>query len=261
MNIEINRVMEKWSTQAENMKNFMLQELDETGAVWEDLLREHLDGSMGKKALDVGCGTGFLAILLARSGWEVTAIDSNRAMIRQAEQVTEALNLSNKITFRVEDTESVDLADDSFDAVVSRHVSWLFIHPEKAYREWVRVLKPNGILLNMDANWLHPIWQKEVAGQFESDEMELIRKYGHFEDYYHDAQMMDALKKLPLTWEQRPKWDEMICGKVGLKNISVQRLNSEQYWNAFLAQRYRSIPTFLLKAQKEEKNEGGTIHE
>ena len=51
------------------------------------------------KILDVGCGTGFISLLLAQIGCDVIAIDNNIAMLKEAEKTSEELGLSNKITF------------------------------------------------------------------------------------------------------------------------------------------------------------------
>ncbi len=40
--------------------------------------------------LDLGCGTGTLAILMAKAGWEVVGLDSSEAMLTQAKQKSQA---------------------------------------------------------------------------------------------------------------------------------------------------------------------------
>ena len=49
------------------------------------------------------------------------------------------------------DAECPAFPDETFDVVVSRNLTWTLPHPERAYRQWLRILKPGGILLNYDA--------------------------------------------------------------------------------------------------------------
>ena len=64
-------------------------------------------------------------------------------------------NLAQKITYCQMDASHLAFADETFDAVVSRNLTWNLEDPEQAYKEWMRVLKKGGILLNYDANWYH----------------------------------------------------------------------------------------------------------
>lgn len=48
-----------------------------------DLLRHH--PVAGRRALDLACGTGTLALLLAADGWEVTGVDCSAAMLAEAD--------------------------------------------------------------------------------------------------------------------------------------------------------------------------------
>lgn len=241
---------ERWAEQAQQMRDFHLRELHETGPAWEQLLKEHLAETPGKNVLDVGCGTGFLAILLARSGWSVTAVDSSPSMLTQAKMTAGQLGLSQQITFLERSAEDMGLPDGMFDAVVSRHASWLFSEPEKAYREWQRLLKPEGVLLNLDANWLLLFWENEAAQHFSSDEQKLIAQYGAFQDNYHDPVAMEILKQLPLAFQKRPEWDEALCKAMGFHPVEITFLMATGYRNPFLALRYRAMPTFALKAVK-----------
>ena len=239
-----------WSGDAEKMRSFLMQEIDETGLEWRALIEQSLADCQNGKILDVGCGTGFISLLLAQIGYEVVAIDNNAAMLKEAEKASKELGVSDKITFMLKDAESMDFTDDTFDAVFSRHAFWLFNNPKKVYREWYRILKSNGLMVNLDANWLFPFWGSDEAKLFQADEDILIRRYGAFHDYYHDTDMMDELKKMPLSYIKRPEWDFKICRETGFREIKTETLAQEKYWNPFMALRYRTMPTFLVKAKK-----------
>mgnify|MGYP002573412729 FL=1 len=169
------------------------------------MLERCLGDCQKDKILDVGCGTGFISLFLAKIGCDVIAIDNNIAMLKETEKISEELGFSNKITFMLKDTELVGFPDNIFDAVVSRYAFWLFNNPKKVYAQWYRILKTGGCMLNLDANWLFPFWGEEQAKLFQSDENILTKRYGKFQDYYHDTDMMDELKKSPLSYGKRPE--------------------------------------------------------
>ncbi len=246
----MNKAEKIWSNDAKKMKNYLLQELQETGLQWKSLMNRHLEDYEAGKVLDVGCGTGFSSLLLAYSGHEVVAIDNNEAMIVEAEKTAEELGMSDKITFLLKDAEANEFLEGSFDAVVSKHAFWLFDNPEKVYANWYKILKQGGCVLNIDANWLLPFWGEDEKKRFMEDEETLVKRYGEFKDYYHDEDMMSALKEKPLSYVKRPEWDLDVCEKIGFRDIVVENISQEKYWNAFMAIRYRSMPTFLVKAKK-----------
>ena len=103
------------------------------------------------RVLDVGTGPGFFAILLCEMGLSVTAVDLTPAMLEEARR--NAGSLAGQIRFLEMNAEELDFSDDSFDVIVSRNLTWNLPHPEKAYAEWSRVLRPGGLLLNFAANW------------------------------------------------------------------------------------------------------------
>jgi ubiquinone/menaquinone biosynthesis C-methylase UbiE len=111
----------------------------------KEMWRSGMDRLLGqekKKILDIGTGTGFLAILLAEMGHEVTGADWAANKIQRAREKASALN--SPVRFEVQDAEKLSFGDGIFDAVVSRHVLWTLADPYAASKEWVRVTKPGG---------------------------------------------------------------------------------------------------------------------
>lgn len=98
-----------------------LDTADSGGPPWDiggpqPALAELLDnGVKGPKVLDIGCGTGDLAIALARRGYEVTAIDISRVAIdiARAKAVGEGLT----VHFEVQDATDLSLPSAPFDSV------------------------------------------------------------------------------------------------------------------------------------------------
>ena len=94
------------------------------------------------RVLDVGTGPGFFAVILNALGYAVTAVDYTDAMLNEAR--LNAGEAAEHIHFCCMDAEKLGFADASFDVVVSRNLTWNLPHPERAYAEWARILKPNG---------------------------------------------------------------------------------------------------------------------
>ena len=120
--------------------------------LYEELARQFPERTMERlRVLEVGTGPGFFAILLCELGCDVTAVDLTPAMLEEARK--NAGVLADEIHYMEMNAEALNFPDESFDAVVSRNLTWNLPHPDRAYAEWVRVLKPGGLLLNFDANW------------------------------------------------------------------------------------------------------------
>lgn len=98
----------------------------------------------GMRALDVGCGTGVVAITAARSGATVSAIDLTPPLLERARDNARIADVS--IDFREADAEELPFADAEFDAVLSQFAHMFAPRPEVAVREMLRVLKPGGTL-------------------------------------------------------------------------------------------------------------------
>jgi ubiquinone/menaquinone biosynthesis C-methylase UbiE len=117
---------------------------------WHDLLSRFI-GDAPQRVLDVGCGTGFLALRLAELGHDVSGVDLSGQMIEQARGKADRAAL--QIDFRVGDGADLDSADGSYDLVVARHVIWNLPDPERGLAEWLRVLRAGGRLLLVEGKW------------------------------------------------------------------------------------------------------------
>ena len=120
-------------------------------AAWDRILDLVVGGRGTLDALDVGCGTGFLSLELARRGHRVTGIDFAPQMLAEARKKPMAQGVA--VRFEEGDAEQLPFAEGSFDLVMTRHVLWTLPHPEQAIDEWIRVLRPGGRLAAMDSQF------------------------------------------------------------------------------------------------------------
>ena len=120
-------------------------------AAWNRILDLVLPARGALDALDVGCGTGFLALELAARGHRVTAVDFAPAMLAEARR--KAAERGASIRFEEADAEQLPFASGRFDLAISRHLLWTLPHPAAAIDEWIRVLQPGGRLVILDGQF------------------------------------------------------------------------------------------------------------
>jgi ubiquinone/menaquinone biosynthesis C-methylase UbiE len=101
--------------------------------------------------LDIGCGTGFLALQLAGLGHRVLGIDAAQEMLALAQAKAGRAGL--RATFQQADAEHLLYEADMFDLVVERHVLWTLTQPSAALAEWRRVLRPGARLVLIEGDW------------------------------------------------------------------------------------------------------------
>lgn len=123
---------------------------EEQRRAWLDLL-SRLVGAGPVRVLDVGCGTGFVALRCAELGHAVTGVDLSPQMIERARHKAQHDGL--EVEFCVGDAVDLDLPDETYDLVVARHVIWNLPDPARGVAEWLRVLRPGGRLALIEGKW------------------------------------------------------------------------------------------------------------
>lgn len=118
---------------------------DQFGYLDEDIVKAADVGS-GHHTIDIGCGTGFPAIAVAKAvGPEgsVTAIDLSEKMLKVARTKAEKIGLRN-ITFLNQDITEVELDEVAYDAATTRFSLMLIPDPPLVMAAVYRALKPKG---------------------------------------------------------------------------------------------------------------------
>lgn len=115
------------------------------------LWQSHFSQTLGEKSLkilDVGTGTGFIALNLAELGHQVTGIDLGEMMLEKARLKADKTGLAT--TFLLGDAEHPNFPDHSFDVIICRHVFWTLLEPEQTLAEWKRILTDDGLVVLID---------------------------------------------------------------------------------------------------------------
>jgi ubiquinone/menaquinone biosynthesis C-methylase UbiE len=189
---------------------------------WLDLLRE-VAGPPPLRVLDVGCGTGFLALRMAELGHTAVGIDLSEGMLTAAQRKAEGVGLP--VTFRLGDAEAPPPDGAPYDVILERHVIWTLPQPREAVHAWQALLMPGGLLIliegifEMSDRTVYPTLQAQLPlyGGRPGEELAMLLKT---EGFIQTAvrPLMDAT--LWLEMPTRPRF--MVTGRRPLNEASTQ---------------------------------------
>lgn len=131
-------------------RSFNLKAVDRGRRVVGRLRRER--PLAGLRALDVGCGSGGLAIALAEAGAMVDAIEPDPVRFRWAQE--RIAGYGAKVTLTAAKAERLPYLDDTFAVVTLDSVIEHVEDPALVVKEVARVLQPGGIVYMVSPNKL-----------------------------------------------------------------------------------------------------------
>jgi SAM-dependent methyltransferase len=117
----------------------------------EELVKE-LGITNGLRVLDLGCGDGTTAVPAARLGADVLGVDIAANLVAAGNQRVEAEGLANCRFQQGDATNLADLADGTFDLVVTVFGAMFAPRPFDVAKEMVRVTRPGGRIVM--GNWI-----------------------------------------------------------------------------------------------------------
>lgn len=237
------RIVTYWSKRSSTFQDQRRAELhDPIAERWMKEIRKHIPAGRRLRILDVGCGTGYFTILLAKEGHDVTGIDLTPDMIEKGRLLAEEEGAV--CSLMVGDAENPDFPDGSFDVVISRNLTWTLPHADRAYAQWLRVLKKGGVIINFDADY----------GLEDSEDVsKLPPKHAHHmlgQELLHEN---NAIKRvLPVSYYSRPYWDIKTLGELGLEEFHIDLGISRRIYTDKNDGFYNPTPMFLLVGRKPE---------
>jgi ubiquinone/menaquinone biosynthesis C-methylase UbiE len=119
-------------------------------AAWAELLLPLMPSSSAE-VVDLGCGTGSLAVLLAAAGHRVRGVDLSARMVAAAAAKAQTADVVAE--FVQGDAAEPPYPSGSADVVLARHVLWALPDPAAALEAWVRLLRPDGRLVLVEGRW------------------------------------------------------------------------------------------------------------
>lgn len=226
-----------WDERSADFSAHRHQELSGPNAsAWLGVLCEHLPQKKHLRILDIGTGSGFFAILLAGEGHAVTGIDMSAEMLHEARAAS--LAFGRRAAFQKMNAQELAFSSERFDAIVTRNLTWTLPDVMQAYREWHRVLKKGGVLLNFDSDYGEQTFSKSGS-----------QASVHAGVQEEQLTTCNAIKgSLRISMHRRPAWDALFLESLGFRTKIDSDIAPRVYHDAALAN--DDLPLFALYAQK-----------
>jgi SAM-dependent methyltransferase len=178
-------------------------------AAWTAAL-EGLLPSGRAKVLDVGAGTGFLSLIAARLGHDVTAVDLSPQMLEklQASARREGLDIEVVVS-------PADKPPDGFDVVMERHLLWTLPDPQGALESWRHAASSRLVLVESIWGSIDPL--EMLRGRLRHGLSTLRRQPPDHHSSYSDA----LRQELPLGSGTAPS---RLCEMVAASGWRLARL-------------------------------------
>ena len=179
---------------------------------------EKLPCAAGARALEIGCGAGFLSVAMAQHGYRVDAIDASAAMVALARQTAAASPVSSELTVQIGDAYALPFPNGSFDLVVAIALLPWVPRAAPAIREMARVLKPGGHLLVTADNyarlntWLDPRYNPALTPVRERAKDVLARRG------------LRPTSRFPSATFHRPRFIDRMLARAGLRKVKSRTI-------------------------------------
>lgn len=182
-------------------------------SIWKRILVESLPEFKAPVCIDLACGTGDIAFLLAKRypAGQILGIDLTEAMLKFAKRRNQFYNVS----FLQQDMEATGLSDDSADIITGSYAIRNAPELHKTFEEIYRILKPGGFVALLDFSKPPDVWFQRLQS--------LVLKYwcGFWGLLLHGNPEVHSYIAASLgTFPDRKRLREMILGTGLVVNFS-----------------------------------------
>ena len=139
--------------------------------------------------------------------------------------------------------------ENSFDAILSRNVTWTLADPRKVYSDCRQLLRPLGRLMLFDANWHLHLYDEALARENNKRHEDCLKQFGKDFDGPPLTEPFDP-RKLPLSGVKRPYWDVEALRLAGFRNAHSYGDLTEKLWDEKEKLLYGETPLFGIIGDK-----------
>ena len=215
------KVETKWTEDSGDYNDITQKQLRDkkTVAYWTRELKSLL-GTQPLRILEVGCGPGFMSILMARLGHDVKAVDGAIGMVEKAKENMRKQNVQVEVC----EEDAVTLPEEeagTYDVILSRDVVWTLYAPEQAFCRWKEVLKPGGKIIYFDGDYqtMKPTLKNKLWVKVSDVLIYLTEKKKYDSDVKESSGVYEGL---PMITEKRPEKDFEILKRVRFARIQIR---------------------------------------
>lgn len=188
-------------------------------AAWRQAIAEALPDPRST-ILDVGAGTGALALLAAELGHQVTALDLSSRMLGHAQVKAQERGVGQRMRFVVGSGTEPPVGP--FDAVMERHVLWTMPDPVGALARWKEV---SARLVLFEGVW----GESDIRRKAKDLAAEWLRKVMNVPHDHHAPYPEDVLAELPLARLPSPVPLIEAVREAGWSGIRIKRLRDVEW--------------------------------
>lgn len=242
-----NKIKDYWTERSPTFNDAITQALyGKDAPIWERLIYTQIDKNKPLNILDIGTGPGMFAVLTGKNpNYKVFAVDSSEGMLEKARKNAE--HFGAKVLFQLADAHSLPFEDAAFNVIMMRNVVWNLPNPKEAYKEWRRVLKTNGKIINFDANWYLRLYNEALQKIYEQRpdlKLKEVLPKGM------EERMEEIAKHLPLSKEFRPIWDIQCLLELGFTKMELNANINQLVYDEAKQTLYEFTPQFMITATK-----------
>ncbi len=198
---------------------------DAEWAAWAAAVRRLLPEPPAR-VLDAGAGTGFLSIICARLGHEVTATDLSSGMLAELRRKSDAEGLD----IATVECPADDVPNGAFDVIIERHLLWTLADPTATLRTW-REGVPGARLVLFESQWGDAADPKEAICVYAR---KWYRRLIGESPHHHAEYPADVRRQLPLGNGTPPATLLRMLEASGWRNPKLERI-ADVEWASRLA--------------------------